>query len=53
MAKKKTKDLPEIRIGKPSKKAYETVKKLADKNDRTMAWIANNIIEQYAEQNNL
>jgi hypothetical protein len=52
MTKKKKKiEVSEIRIGKPSEKAFETVKKLAEKNDRTIAWTANNIIEQYADQN--
>lgn len=50
MVKKKGKDYPEIRIGKPSKKAYETVVKLAKDQDRTVAWIANHIIELYADQ---
>jgi hypothetical protein len=51
--KKRKKISQEIRIGRPDVIVYETVKKLAEKEDRTIAGQANKMLHDFITQNNL
>jgi hypothetical protein len=53
MAKKPIEKRDELRIMKPTPKVFSTVKKLAKKEQRSMARQADYMLLQYIEQNNL
>jgi hypothetical protein len=55
MKRKKKEEIPfiEIRIVRPSKKVFETVKKLAEKEDRTISKQAENMLKQFIELSKL